>query len=157
MGQQKVADKTKVEELLEEGIEEPKKKEERKPKKGRKKKGPSPMIRSGHVYIQSTYNNTIITVTDLRGNTLVWSSAGSLGFKGPRKSTPYAAGITAKNVAEKVKVFGLREADVFIRGIGPGRESAIRTLGTSGIDVASIKDVTSTPHNGCRPPKPRRI
>lgn len=162
MGQQKTIDKTKIEELLEGEIEEPKKQdkkreEKKKSKKARKKRKPLVMVKRGRAFIQSTYNNTIITITDLRGDTLVWASAGSAGFKGPKKSTPYAAGITAKNVADKAKIRGVEEVDVFIKGVGPGREAAIRALNTNGIQIMSIKDVTSIPHNGCRPPGPRRV
>lgn len=111
----------------------------------------------GRAYIQATYNNTIITLTDLTGNALAWSSAGSVGFSGPKKATPYAASVIVKSVAEKAKPYGLREVTVFVRGVGSGRESAIRSLHANGIVVTSIKDVTPLPHNGCRAPRPRRI
>ena len=114
-------------------------------------------ITKGQAHIQSTYNNTIITLTDLNGAVLAWASAGLVGFKGAKKSTPYAATITAKAVAEKVKKINLQEIDVFVKGIGSGRESAIRGLAASGLVINSIVDVTPIPHNGCRPPKVRRV
>ena len=111
----------------------------------------------GHVNIQSTYNNTIIIFTDPNGNVLAWSSAGSLGFKGPKKSTPFAASKVIESLSEKAKKIGLRELKVFVKGIGSGREAAIRALASRGFDIISIKDITPVPHNGCRPPKPRRV
>lgn len=114
-------------------------------------------VPSGRAYIQATYNNTIVTLTDQNGNVLAWSSAGHCGFKGPKKSTPYAAGVIVKDVAEKVQPFGVKEVNVFIKGVGAGREAAVRALNANGFNVVSIKDVTPIPHNGCRPPKPRRV
>ncbi len=114
-------------------------------------------IKKGQAYIQSTFNNTIITITDLEGNAICWGSAGTLGFKGTRKSTPYAAQITAQSIADKVKGKGIEELEVYVKGIGAGRESAIRALDAAGINVISIKDKTPIPHNGCRPKKPRRV
>lgn len=114
-------------------------------------------VASGKAYIQSTFNNTIVTITDTEGDTLSWASAGSNGFKGAKKSTPYAAQIAAENAAEKAKVFGLERVIVFIKGIGPGREQAIRGLQAAGINVDSITDVTPVAHNGCRAPKKRRV
>lgn len=114
-------------------------------------------VAKGHAYIQSTYNNTIVTLTDDTGRVLAWSSAGSIGFKGTKKSTPYAASLIVKNVVEKVKKLGLKEVNVFVKGIGSGRDSAIRSLAQQGLTINAIKDVTPVPHNGCRPPKPRRI
>jgi small subunit ribosomal protein S11 len=111
----------------------------------------------GNVFIQATFNNTIVTVTDLRGNALSWASAGGLGFRGAKKSTPFAAQTTAESAANKAKEFGLRELHVFVKGPGVGRESAIRSLGTLGFRVKSIHDVTPIPHNGCRPRKSRRV
>src|SRR5574344_1784352 len=111
----------------------------------------------GNVYIQATFNNTIITVTDLGGNALSWASAGGLGFRGAKKSTPYAAQTTCETAAKKAMDFGLKEVNVFVKGPGVGRESAIRTLGTLGLVVKSIRDVTPIPHNGCRPRKTRRV
>lgn len=111
----------------------------------------------GRAYIQSTYNNTIITICDLNGNTIAWSSAGVLGFRGAKRATPYAAGEIARDVVEKVRNTGLKELDVFVKGIGAGRESAIRALSSHGLVVRSIKDVTALPHDGPRARKPRRV
>ena len=111
----------------------------------------------GNVYIQATFNNTIINVTDINGNALSWASAGGLGFRGAKKSTPYAAQTTCETAAKKAMDFGLKEVNVFVKGPGVGRESAIRTLGVLGLKVRSIRDVTPIPHNGCRPRKSRRV
>lgn len=111
----------------------------------------------GRAYIQATYNNTIVTLTDQNGNVLAWSSAGHCGFKGPKKATPYAAGVIVKDVAAKVQDYGLKDVSVFVKGVGAGREAAVRALNANGFNVLSIKDVTPIPHNGCRPPKPRRV
>jgi len=111
----------------------------------------------GKVYIQATFNNTIVTVTDLKGNALSWSSAGSLGFKGAKKSTPYAAQTTAETAVTKALDMGLKEVHVYVKGPGVGRESAIRSLGTLGLRVKTITDITPIPHNGCRPRKSRRV
>ena len=108
-------------------------------------------------HIQSTFNNTIITITDTRGDVLTWSSGGSVGFKGSRKSTPYAAQLAAQQAARLAMDMGVRELDVFVKGPGPGREAAVRALQAAGIGVRSISDVTRVPHNGCRPPKKRRV
>ncbi len=114
-------------------------------------------VAEGNVYIQATFNNTIVTITDTAGNTISWASAGSLGFKGAKKSTPYAAQVTAETAATKAMESGLKEVHVFVKGPGVGRESAIRSLGALGLKVKSIKDVTPIPHNGCRPQKKRRV
>jgi small subunit ribosomal protein S11 len=114
-------------------------------------------VASGRAYIKSTYNNTIVTLTDQNGNVLSWSSAGQCGFKGPKKATPYAASIIVKDATEKVKKYGLKEVSVFVRGIGGGREAAVRALNANGFNVVNIKDITPIPHNGCRPPRPRRV
>jgi len=111
----------------------------------------------GNVYIQATFNNTIITFTDLNGNALSWASSGGLGFRGAKKSTPYAAQTVCETAAKKAQDYGLCEVNVFVKGPGQGRESAIRALGGLGIKVKSIRDVTPIPHNGCRPRKTRRI
>ena len=112
----------------------------------------------GQAHIYATFNNTIITITDLQGNTLCWGSAGSAGFKGSRKSTPFAAQLAARTVAGTAKSdFNVREIDVFVKGPGPGRESSIRSLQAGGLTVVSITDITPLPHNGCRPPKKRRV
>jgi len=122
-----------------------------------KKKKEKKTVYEGKVYIQATFNNTIVTVTDLNGNALSWASAGGLGFKGAKKSTPYAAQTTAEKAAKKALDYGLREVHVFVKGPGVGRESAIRSLGGLGLTVKRIKDITPIPHNGCRPRKSRRV
>jgi small subunit ribosomal protein S11 len=111
----------------------------------------------GQAYIQATYNNVIVTLTDPIGQVLTWSSSGSIGFKGAKKATPYAATLVVKDVVEKSKRINLRSVDVFVKGIGSGRDSAIRSLSANGLEVKSITDVTPVPHNGCRPPKVRRV
>lgn len=125
--------------------------------KSRKKKKIIRQINHGRAYIQATYNNTLIALTDLNGNVLAWSSAGNCGFKGPKKATPYAASVIGKNVCDKVKPYGLKEVNVYVKGVGSGRESAVRSLNANGINILSIKDVTPLPHNGCRKPRPRRV
>jgi small subunit ribosomal protein S11 len=112
---------------------------------------------TGVVHIQSTFNNTIITITDSNGSVIAWASGGTEGFKGSRKSTPFAAQMAAGNCAQKAKQQGLREVRVFVRGPGAGREAAIRSIQTAGLNISLIKDVTPMPHNGCRPPKRRRV
>lgn len=122
-----------------------------------KKKSKKKFVTSGKVYVQATYNNTIVTITDPNGAVLGWSSAGKMGFKGPKKSTPYAAGITVRDLVERVRDMGLKNVDVFVRGVGSGREAAVRALGAQGLTLNIIKDITPIPHNGCRPPKVRRV
>jgi small subunit ribosomal protein S11 len=112
---------------------------------------------NAQVHIFASFNNTIITVTDLQGNTVTWTSAGSVGFKGSRKSTPFAARLAAEDVIKKAQSMGISEIDVFIKGPGPGRESAIRAIQAKGLKIRSITDITPVPHNGCRPPKKRRV
>lgn len=114
-------------------------------------------ITSGSAYIQATFNNTIVTITDPTGGVITWSSAGNLGFKGSRKGTPYAAQIAAESAAKKAMDIGMKQVDVYVKGPGAGRESAIRALQAAGLDINLIKDVTPVPHNGCRPPKRRRV
>jgi small subunit ribosomal protein S11 len=114
-------------------------------------------IPRGQAHIQATFNNTIITIADPHGNTIAWASAGTAGFKGSRKSTPYAAQIAAQQAARLAQDNGMRELDIFVKGPGPGREAAIRSLQAAGLTVRSITDVTPIPHNGCRPPKRRRV
>ena len=114
-------------------------------------------IESGKAHIHSSFNNTIVTISDVRGNVLSWASAGELGFKGSRKSTPFAAGEVAETAAKAAMEHGLKTVEVFVKGPGAGRESAIRALQTAGLEISSIKDVTPIPHNGCRPPKRRRV
>ena len=127
------------------------KKSVRPKKKDRKK------VEFGVAHISSTFNNTIVTLTDLQGNALSWASAGGLGFRGSKKSTPYAASMAAETAAKAAIVHGLKSVDVMVKGPGSGREAAIRALAACGIEVTSIKDVTPVPHNGCRPPKRRRV
>ena len=115
------------------------------------------VVHAGAAYIQATFNNTIITITDQNGNTVAWASAGAQGFKGSRKGTPYAAQKAADVAARKAKDFGMRQIDVFVKGPGAGRESAIRALQAAGLDINLIKDVTPVPHNGTKPPKRRRV
>ncbi|WAA12419.1 30S ribosomal protein S11 [Fervidibacillus halotolerans] len=114
-------------------------------------------IESGVAHIRSTFNNTIVTITDVHGNAIAWSSAGSLGFKGSRKSTPYAAQMAAEAAAKASMEHGMRTLEVNVKGPGAGREAAIRALQAAGLEVTAIKDVTPVPHNGCRPPKRRRV
>ena len=114
-------------------------------------------VRTGNAYIQATYNNTLISFTDLNGNALGQSSAGACGFKGPKKSTPFAATVIVKQAADKIHATGLKDVNVFVKGVGAGREAAIRALNANGINVLSIRDVTPIPHNGCRRKKPRRV
>ncbi len=124
-------------------------------RKGGKKE--KKVVHSGAAYIQATFNNTIITITDRNGNVIAWSSAGSQGFKGSRKGTPYAAQIASTAAAKKAMGLGLREVDVYVKGPGAGRESAIRALQIAGLGIKLIKDITPVPHNGTRPPKRRRV
>ena len=114
-------------------------------------------IEKGSAHIHSSFNNTIVTISDTQGNVLSWASAGELGFKGSRKSTPYAAGQVAETAAKAAMEHGLKTVEVFVKGPGAGREAAIRALQTAGLELSSIKDVTPIPHNGCRPPKRRRV
>ncbi|MFQ3361623.1 MAG: 30S ribosomal protein S11 [Alphaproteobacteria bacterium] len=114
-------------------------------------------ITSGVAHVNATYNNTMVTITDAQGNAISWSSAGGMGFKGSRKSTPYAAQVAAEDAAKKAMEHGMLTVEVLVKGPGSGRESALRALQTTGFTVTSIKDVTPIPHNGCRPPKRRRV
>jgi small subunit ribosomal protein S11 len=111
----------------------------------------------GQAHVHATFNNTIITITDTQGNVVIWASAGSVGFKGSRKSTPYAAGLAARQAIKNAQELGLQELDVLVNGPGPGREAAIRAIQATEVRVRSISDVTPIPHNGCRPPKKRRV
>ncbi len=123
----------------------------------RTKKRERKNIPAGHVHIQSTFNNTIVTITDPSGNVVSWGSAGLVGFKGSRKSTPFAASQTADGAARRAIEHGMRQVEVFVKGPGAGREQAIRSLQAAGLEVSAITDVTPIPHNGCRPPKRRRV
>lgn len=150
MGKKRIVQKSK-EELL---------KEREKIEAGMKKevKITAPLkTREGRIYISSSYNNTLITLTDLQGNVLTWVSAGSIGFKGTKKATPFAASKVAEAICGVAKKLRIEKVSVLVKGIGSGRESAIRSLATHGLDVVSIADVTPIPHNGCRPPKVRRV
>mgnify|MGYP000976692055 FL=1 len=127
------------------------------PKKVVRKKKEKKNITNGVAHIQATFNNTIITITDPAGNVVSWSTAGAKGFKGSRKSTPFAAQVAAEDCARKAQEHGLRNIEVYVKGPGSGRESALRALQAAGLNVSFIRDVTPIPHNGCRPPKRRRV
>ncbi len=116
-----------------------------------------PKTKEGRVYISSSYNNTLITLTDLQGNVLTWASAGSIGFRGTKKATPFAASKVAENICLTTKKLGIEKISILVKGIGSGRESAIRSLANQGLNIVSVKDTTPVPHNGCRPPKVRRV
>jgi small subunit ribosomal protein S11 len=149
MGKKRIIQQTE-EELLKEG--------EKVEAKARKEvKGPSKILKEGKIYISSSYNNTIITLTDSQGNALGWTSAGNIGFKGSKKATPFAASKVAEAVSQIAKKFGIEKVAVLVKGIGSGRESAIRSLAARGLEVVSIQDVTPVPHNGCRSAKARRV
>jgi small subunit ribosomal protein S11 len=125
------------------------------PARGKRKERKN--VPAGIAHIQSTFNNTVVSICDLQGNVLAWASAGTSGFKGSRKGTPFAAGLAAENAARKAMEHGVRSVEVFVKGPGSGREAAIRSLQAAGLEVSLIKDVTPIPHNGCRPPKRRRV
>ncbi len=151
MGKKRVAQKTEEELLAEKDEREKaiKEKEKTAVKKGR--------VKQGRIYISASYNNTVITLTDESGNTLAWVSAGSLGFKGTKKATPYAASRIATVVGSKAEKIGVQEVDIYVKGVGSGRNSALKSLSARTMKIKSISDVTPIPHNGCRPPKPRRV
>ena len=150
MGKKRIVEKTEEELLQErEKIEQTLKKEA--------KIKPSQKIKEGKVYISTTYNNTICTLTDLQGRVLAWSSAGNIGFRGTKKATPFAASKVAEGIDQKAKKLGVERVEVLVKGIGSGRESEIRSLAARGLDILVIKDITPIPHNGCRPPKVRRV
>jgi len=128
--------------------------QKKRPKSRRRERKSVP---AGRAYIQSTFNNTIVTLTDLEGNVIAWGSSGTAGFKGSRKGTPYAAQLAARDAARKAMEHDLRQVEVYVKGPGSGREAAIRSLQSSGLSITSITDVTPIPHNGCRPPKRRRV
>ena len=127
------------------------------PKATRKKRKVKKNIERGQAHIHSTFNNTIVTVTDVKGNAIAWASAGGLGFKGSRKNTPYAAQQASEAAAKTAMEHGLKTVEVYVKGPGPGREAAIRALQVAGLEITLIKDETPVPHNGCRPPKRRRV
>ncbi|MGC8778655.1 MAG: 30S ribosomal protein S11 [Candidatus Caldatribacteriaceae bacterium] len=126
-------------------------------KPGKKKRREKRVVREGVAHIKSTFNNTLVSITDRQGNVLSWASAGTSGFKGTKKGTPFAAQLAAEQAAKKAMDQGVREVEVLVKGPGPGRETAIRALQAAGLIINSIKDVTPIPHNGCRPPKQRRV
>ena len=126
-------------------------------KKVSRKKREKKLVERGQAHIRSSFNNTIVTITDLNGNALAWASAGGLGFRGSKKSTPFAAQSAAETAAGNAREFGLKTVEVYVKGPGAGREAAIRSLQTAGLEVTLIKDVPPIPHNGCRPPKRRRV
>ena len=128
-----------------------------KKKRSRSRRRERKSVPAGRAYIQSTFNNTIVTLTDPEGNVIAWGSAGTAKFKGSRKGTPYAAQLAARDAARKAMDHGLRQVEVYVKGPGSGREAAIRSLQSSGLYITSIRDVTPIPHNGCRPPKRRRV
>jgi len=150
MGKKRIIKKTEEELLKETERIEAGMKKEIKTKAG-------PRTKDGRIYISSSYNNTIITLTNLRGAVLTWSSAGSIGFKGTKKATPFAASKVAEALSGTARKLGIEKVAVFVKGIGSGRDSAIRSLATHGLDIISITDITPIPHNGCRPPKVRRV
>ena len=152
MGKKKVIKKTE-----EEVLKETDKMETAVAKAATDKKTSSKSIENGRVYVSATYNNTLVSVTDDKGNIIAWSSAGSMGFSGPKKATPFAASKVVAAVGEKLKKIGLSNVSVIVKGVGGGRDSAIRSLTNQGFNIISIKDVTPIPHNGPRPPKRRRI
>lgn len=127
------------------------------PKRKKKAKKGKKFVQHGIAHIQATYNNTIVSISDLGGNVLAWGSAGGQGFRGPKKGTPYAAGIVVRSILEKLRDVGLKQVDVRVKGIGSGREAAVRSLVANGLTITSIKDITPIPHNGVRPPKVRRV
>jgi small subunit ribosomal protein S11 len=128
-----------------------------KPKAKKVRKKEKKHVVHGQAHITSTFNNTIVTITDLQGNTISWASAGNVGFKGSRKSTPFAAQLAAEAAARRAQEHGMQKVEVFVKGPGSGRETAIRSLAATGLEVAGIQDVTPVPHNGCRPKKRRRV
>lgn len=150
MGKKRIIQKTQEELLKEREKVEAKVKKEYQPPVQKE-------VREGRIYILATYNNTIIALTDLKGNVLAQTSAGSIGFKGAKKSTPFAASKVAESMSQIFKKLGIQRASIFVKGVGAGRESAIRSLAARDIDIVSIKDITPIPHNGCRPPKVRRV
>jgi len=152
MGKKKIQSQSEQEVLKEKDVQESAQKKNQTAREEKIKR-----VEKGKIFIHSTYNNTIVTVCDSKGDVLSWASAGALGFKGPKKATPYAASKIIEALMEKIKKAGLRDIEISVRGIGSGREAAIRALATHGLNILEIKDVTPVPHNGCRPPKVRRV
>jgi small subunit ribosomal protein S11 len=157
MGKKRIIKKTEEELLKETEAREAAEKKAAQVSRTKGKKAKISQLTQAKIFIQSTYNNTLITLTDRQGNVVSWASSGSVGFKGPKKATPFAASRVVEALLEKVKNLNLREAAVFVKGVGSGREAAVRALINHGLEIVSIKDVTPIPHNGCRPPKPRRV
>lgn len=149
-----MSEETKKNKKSEEKAEAP---EKAKAKPRAKKNKAVKHVSTGRVYIQATYNNTMVTITDLHGNVLAWSTSGHMGFRGPKKATPYAAGMVIRDATEKCKPMGLQEVHVLIKGVGQGRDGALRALHAQGISALSIRDITAIPHNGPRACKPRRV
>jgi small subunit ribosomal protein S11 len=157
MGKKRIVKKTEEELLKETESREATEKKATQVSHAKGKKRKISQLTQAKIFIQSTYNNTIITMTDKQGQVVSWASSGSLGFKGPKKATPFAASRVIDTLLEKNRGLNIREVAIFVKGVGSGREAAIRALINHGLEVVSIKDVTSIPHNGCRPPKPRRV
>jgi len=152
MGKKKIQSQSEQEALKEKEVQDSAQKKVSSTSEARAKR-----TERGKVFIHSTYNNTIVTICDNRGDSLAWASAGALGFKGPKKATPYAASKIVETLVEKIRKIGLKDIEIFVKGIGSGREAAIRALATHGLNILAIKDVTPIPHNGCRSPKVRRV
>ncbi len=157
MGKKRVIKKTEEDVLKETEVREATERKAAQTARPKGKKIKTSHLEEAKIFIQSTYNNTIITLTDKQGEVVTWASSGSVGFKGPKKATPFAASRVVEALLEKVKNLNLREVAIFVRGVGSGREAAVRALINHGLEVVSIKDMTPIPHNGCRPPKPRRV
>jgi len=157
MGKKRIIKKTEEELLKETEKSESIEKKAVQAVKPKVKRGKLVHLEHANIYIKSTYNNTLITLTDNKGNVVAWASAGSVGFKGPKKATPFAASRVIEVLIEKTKGLNIKEIYVFVNGVGSGRESAIRALVNYGLEISGIKDVTPVPHNGCRPRKPRRV
>ena len=157
MGKKRIIKKTEEELLKETEKSESVDKKAAKIVKPKSKKGKIVNLERANIYIKSTYNNTLITLTDAQGTVITWVSAGSCGFKGPKKATPFAASRVVEVLIEKTRNLNIKEVFVFVNGVGSGRESAIRALANHGLEIGGIKDVTPVPHNGCRPRKPRRV
>jgi small subunit ribosomal protein S11 len=153
----KISEQADVQDAQSEVLVSEEKKDEKAEAPKKKKKKIRNQIHKGQAHIQCTYNNTMISITDISGGSLGWSSSGLLGFKGAKKATSYAATQVVSDIAEKVKKYGIAELEVFVKGVGSGREAAIRALANKGFDLVLIKDITPIPHNGCRPRKPRRV
>jgi len=157
MGKKRIIKKSEEELLKETEKTELAEQKSAKAVKVKNKKGKVINLEKANIYIRSTYNNTIITLTDVNGDVIAWTSSGSAGFKGPKKATPFAASRIVEILIEKIRNLNVKEAFIFVNGVGSGRESAIRALVNHGLEISGIKDITPSPHNGCRPRKPRRV